>query len=141
MKWTKVLRTGALGVRFMDVDLNTIMTRTPYSLPVLIRTNCKNPSSLLHFLIQDVLILLSLRCCFKLLYAIVVLILLHMNNPCIGCSERERQALLALKQGGLVCVPTTTIASFPTGKAKIAANGMESTAATKLAMLLSLNSM
>ncbi|CAL8123036.1 unnamed protein product [Prunus armeniaca] len=25
MKWTKVLRTGALGVRFMGVDLNTIM--------------------------------------------------------------------------------------------------------------------
>ncbi|BBN70284.1 hypothetical protein Prudu_1456S000200 [Prunus dulcis] len=25
MKWTKVLRTGALGVRFMGVDLSTIM--------------------------------------------------------------------------------------------------------------------
>ncbi|CAL9007312.1 unnamed protein product [Prunus brigantina] len=25
MKWTKVLRIGALGVRFMGVDLNTIM--------------------------------------------------------------------------------------------------------------------
>ncbi|KAL6290310.1 hypothetical protein ACE6H2_007820 [Prunus campanulata] len=25
MKWTEVLRTGALGVRFMGVDLNTIM--------------------------------------------------------------------------------------------------------------------
>ncbi|CAL9007206.1 unnamed protein product, partial [Prunus brigantina] len=47
--------------------------------------------------------MVGVRCCFKLLYAIVVLILLHMNNPCIGCSERERQALLALKQGGLVC--------------------------------------
>ncbi|KAL6293940.1 hypothetical protein ACE6H2_002082 [Prunus campanulata] len=35
---------------------------------------------------------------FKVLYAIVVL-LLHMNNPCIGCSEREMQALLAFKQG------------------------------------------
>ncbi|XP_008244648.2 PREDICTED: receptor-like protein 12 [Prunus mume] len=43
--------------------------------------------------------MVGVRCCFKLLYAIVVLILLHMNNPCIGCSERERQALLALKQG------------------------------------------
>ncbi|PQQ02411.1 hypothetical protein Pyn_27707 [Prunus yedoensis var. nudiflora] len=44
------------------------------------------------------------RCCFKLLYAIVVVLLLHMSSPCIGCSERERQALLALKQGlqGLV---------------------------------------
>ncbi|CAL9007165.1 unnamed protein product [Prunus brigantina] len=39
------------------------------------------------------------RCCFKLLYAIVVVLLLHMNSPCIGCSERDRQALLALKQG------------------------------------------
>ncbi|XP_020412678.1 leucine-rich repeat receptor-like serine/threonine-protein kinase BAM1 [Prunus persica] len=43
--------------------------------------------------------MVGVRCCFKLLYAIVVLILLHMNNPCIGCIERERQALLALKQG------------------------------------------
>ncbi|CAL9007212.1 unnamed protein product [Prunus brigantina] len=43
--------------------------------------------------------MVGVRSCFKLLYAIVVLILLHMNNPCIGCSERERQALLALKQG------------------------------------------
>ncbi|KAH0970658.1 hypothetical protein GBA52_022814 [Prunus armeniaca] len=43
--------------------------------------------------------MVGVRCCFKLLCAIVVLILLHMNNPCIGCSERERQALLALKQG------------------------------------------
>lgn len=25
MKWTHVLRTGAVGVRFMGVDLNTIM--------------------------------------------------------------------------------------------------------------------
>ncbi|PQM35349.1 putative leucine-rich repeat receptor-like serine/threonine-protein kinase [Prunus yedoensis var. nudiflora] len=39
------------------------------------------------------------RCCFKLLYAIVVVLLLHMSSPCIGCSERDRQALLALKQG------------------------------------------
>ncbi|XP_016650055.1 PREDICTED: probable LRR receptor-like serine/threonine-protein kinase At1g34110 isoform X2 [Prunus mume] len=39
------------------------------------------------------------RCCFKLLYAIVLVLLLHMNSPCIGCSERDRQALLALKQG------------------------------------------
>ncbi|CAL9019955.1 unnamed protein product [Prunus brigantina] len=46
--------------------------------------------------------MVGVRCCFKLLYAIVVLILLHMNNPCIGCSERERQALLALKQGLVV---------------------------------------
>ncbi|XP_021800175.1 receptor like protein 30-like isoform X4 [Prunus avium] len=43
--------------------------------------------------------MVGVRCFFKLLYAIVVLILLHMNNPCIGCSERESQALLALKQG------------------------------------------
>ncbi|XP_008233039.2 PREDICTED: LRR receptor-like serine/threonine-protein kinase GSO2 [Prunus mume] len=43
--------------------------------------------------------MVGVRCCFKLLCAIVVLILLHMNNPCTGCSERERQALLALKQG------------------------------------------
>ncbi|PQM38777.1 LRR receptor-like serine/threonine-protein kinase GSO2 [Prunus yedoensis var. nudiflora] len=43
--------------------------------------------------------MVGVRCCFKLLYAIVVLILLHMNNPCIGCSDREKQALLALKQG------------------------------------------
>ncbi|XP_021800397.1 leucine-rich repeat receptor protein kinase MSP1-like [Prunus avium] len=43
--------------------------------------------------------MVGVRCCFKLLYAIVVMILLHMNNPCIGCSEREKQALLALKQG------------------------------------------
>ncbi|PQM38780.1 LRR receptor-like serine/threonine-protein kinase GSO2 [Prunus yedoensis var. nudiflora] len=43
--------------------------------------------------------MVGVRCCFKLLYEIVVVILLHMNNPCIGCSERERQALLALKQG------------------------------------------
>ncbi|CAL9007220.1 unnamed protein product, partial [Prunus brigantina] len=40
--------------------------------------------------------MVRVRCCFKLLYAIVVLILLHMNNPCTGCSERERKALLAL---------------------------------------------
>ncbi|XP_020412997.1 putative leucine-rich repeat receptor-like serine/threonine-protein kinase At2g24130 [Prunus persica] len=39
------------------------------------------------------------RCCFKLLYAIVVVLLLHMSSPCIGCSERDRQALLAFKQG------------------------------------------
>ncbi|CAL8122902.1 unnamed protein product [Prunus armeniaca] len=39
------------------------------------------------------------RCCFKLLYAIVVVLLLNMHSPCIGCSERDRQALLALKQG------------------------------------------
>ncbi|XP_021803792.1 LRR receptor-like serine/threonine-protein kinase ERL1, partial [Prunus avium] len=39
------------------------------------------------------------RCCFKLLYAILVVVLLHMSSPCIGCSERDRQALLALKQG------------------------------------------
>ncbi|PQQ02407.1 putative leucine-rich repeat receptor-like serine/threonine-protein kinase [Prunus yedoensis var. nudiflora] len=39
------------------------------------------------------------RCCFKLLYAIVVVLLLHTSSPCIGCSERDRQALLALKQG------------------------------------------
>ncbi|CAL8122906.1 unnamed protein product [Prunus armeniaca] len=39
------------------------------------------------------------RCCFKLLYAIVLVLLLHMSSPCIGCSERDRQALLALKQG------------------------------------------
>ncbi|ONI23072.1 hypothetical protein PRUPE_2G168400 [Prunus persica] len=39
------------------------------------------------------------RCCFKLPYAIVVVLLLNMNSPCIGCSERDRQALLALKQG------------------------------------------
>lgn len=25
MKWTQVLRTGAVGIRFMGVDLNTIM--------------------------------------------------------------------------------------------------------------------
>jgi len=25
MKWTHVLRTGAVGVRFMGVDLNTVM--------------------------------------------------------------------------------------------------------------------
>ncbi|KAL6290309.1 hypothetical protein ACE6H2_007819 [Prunus campanulata] len=43
--------------------------------------------------------MVGVRCCFKLLHAIVVVILLHMNNPCIGCGERERQALLALKQG------------------------------------------
>ncbi|KAH0979475.1 hypothetical protein GBA52_006652 [Prunus armeniaca] len=43
--------------------------------------------------------MVGVRCCFKLLCAIVVLILLHMNNPCTGCSEGERQALLALKQG------------------------------------------
>ncbi|XP_021833324.1 receptor like protein 30-like [Prunus avium] len=43
--------------------------------------------------------MVGVRCCFKLLYAIVVVILLHMNNPCTGCRERERQALLALKQG------------------------------------------
>ncbi|PQM42846.1 putative LRR receptor-like serine/threonine-protein kinase [Prunus yedoensis var. nudiflora] len=43
--------------------------------------------------------IVGVRCCFKLLYAIVVVILLHMNNPCIGCRERERQALLAFKQG------------------------------------------
>ncbi|BFG21965.1 hypothetical protein CerSpe_082390 [Prunus speciosa] len=42
------------------------------------------------------------RCCFKLLYAIVVVLLLHMSSPCIGCSERDRQALLALKQGLVV---------------------------------------
>ncbi|PQQ00784.1 putative leucine-rich repeat receptor-like serine/threonine-protein kinase [Prunus yedoensis var. nudiflora] len=39
------------------------------------------------------------KCCFKLLYAIVVLLVLHISSPCIGCSERDRQALLALKQG------------------------------------------
>ncbi|CAL8122882.1 unnamed protein product [Prunus armeniaca] len=39
------------------------------------------------------------RCCFKLIGAIVVVLLLNMNSPCIGCSERDRQALLALKQG------------------------------------------
>ncbi|BFG21978.1 hypothetical protein CerSpe_082520 [Prunus speciosa] len=39
------------------------------------------------------------RSCFKLLYAIVVVLLLHMSSPCIGCSERDMQALLALKQG------------------------------------------
>ncbi|PQQ00119.1 receptor-like protein 12 [Prunus yedoensis var. nudiflora] len=76
--------------------------------------------------------MVGVRCCFKLLYAIVVVILLHMNNPCIGCSEREWQALLALKQG-LVGLSWGT-----EPKTKIAANGMQSTAATKLAMLLSL---
>lgn len=25
MKWTHVLRTGALGIKFMGVDLNTVM--------------------------------------------------------------------------------------------------------------------
>lgn len=25
MKWTRVLRTGAIGIRFTGVDLNTIM--------------------------------------------------------------------------------------------------------------------
>ncbi|CAL2241704.1 unnamed protein product [Prunus armeniaca] len=39
------------------------------------------------------------RCCSKLIGAIVVVLLLNMNSPCIGCSERDRQALLALKQG------------------------------------------
>ncbi|CAL9007152.1 unnamed protein product [Prunus brigantina] len=37
--------------------------------------------------------------CFKVFYAFLVVLLLHMNNPCIGCSEREMQALLAFKQG------------------------------------------
>ncbi|XP_020417976.1 putative leucine-rich repeat receptor-like serine/threonine-protein kinase At2g24130 [Prunus persica] len=37
--------------------------------------------------------------CFKVFYAFLVVLLLHMNNPCIGCSERELQALLAFKQG------------------------------------------
>ncbi|PQP94131.1 putative LRR receptor-like serine/threonine-protein kinase [Prunus yedoensis var. nudiflora] len=37
--------------------------------------------------------------CFKVLYAFLVVLLLRMNNPCIGCSEREMQALLAFKQG------------------------------------------
>ncbi|XP_020412996.1 probable inactive leucine-rich repeat receptor kinase XIAO [Prunus persica] len=37
--------------------------------------------------------------CFKVFYAFLVVLLLRMNNPCIGCSEREMQALLALKQG------------------------------------------
>ncbi|PQM35752.1 putative leucine-rich repeat receptor-like serine/threonine-protein kinase [Prunus yedoensis var. nudiflora] len=37
--------------------------------------------------------------CFKVFYAFLVVLLLRMNNPCIGCSEREMQALLAFKQG------------------------------------------
>ncbi|CAL9007148.1 unnamed protein product [Prunus brigantina] len=37
--------------------------------------------------------------CFKVFYAFLVVLLLHMNNPCNGCSEREMQALLAFKQG------------------------------------------
>ncbi|ONI27082.1 hypothetical protein PRUPE_1G067000 [Prunus persica] len=37
--------------------------------------------------------------CFKVFYAFLVVLLLHMNNPSIGCSEREMQALLAFKQG------------------------------------------
>ncbi|BFG21972.1 hypothetical protein CerSpe_082460 [Prunus speciosa] len=53
----------------------------------------------LFVLIMTVANTVEARCCFKLLYAIVVVLLLHMSSPCIGCSERERQALLALKQG------------------------------------------
>ncbi|CAL2241707.1 unnamed protein product [Prunus armeniaca] len=53
----------------------------------------------LFVLIMSVANMVEARCCFKLLYAIVVVLLLHMSSPCIGCSERDRQALLALKQG------------------------------------------
>ncbi|ONI23075.1 hypothetical protein PRUPE_2G168700 [Prunus persica] len=37
--------------------------------------------------------------CFKVFRSFLVVLLLRMNNPCIGCSEREMQALLTLKQG------------------------------------------
>ncbi|ONI23078.1 hypothetical protein PRUPE_2G169000 [Prunus persica] len=53
----------------------------------------------LFVLIITVANMVEARCCFKLLYAIIVVLLLHMSSPCVGCSERDRQALLALKQG------------------------------------------
>ncbi|PQM38070.1 putative LRR receptor-like serine/threonine-protein kinase [Prunus yedoensis var. nudiflora] len=37
--------------------------------------------------------------CFKVFYAFLVVLLLRMNNPCIGCSESDMQALLAFRQG------------------------------------------
>ncbi|ONI23076.1 hypothetical protein PRUPE_2G168800 [Prunus persica] len=53
----------------------------------------------LFVLIITVANMVEARCCFKLLHAIIVVLLLHMSSPCVGCSERDRQALLALKQG------------------------------------------
>ncbi|KAI5345601.1 hypothetical protein L3X38_013478 [Prunus dulcis] len=53
----------------------------------------------LFVLIITVANMVEARCCFRLLYAILVVLLLHMSSPCVGCSERDRQALLALKQG------------------------------------------
>ncbi|BBN70307.1 disease resistance family protein / LRR family protein [Prunus dulcis] len=92
----------------------------------------------LFVLIITVANMVEARCCFKLLFAIFVVLLLHMSSPCVGCSERDRQALLALKQG-LVGDDSDRLLSWEEmPKTKIVANGTESTATTKLVMLLSL---
>ncbi|CAL9007153.1 unnamed protein product [Prunus brigantina] len=59
--------------------------------------------------------IVDLRRCFKLWYAFVVP-LLHMSPSIIGCIERERQALLAFKQGLVVDTRSQIVSTWGTSE-------------------------
>ncbi|KAI5335043.1 hypothetical protein L3X38_025176 [Prunus dulcis] len=59
--------------------------------------------------------IVDLRRCFKLWYAFVVP-LLHMSPSINGCIERERQALLALKQGLVVDTRSQIVSTWGTSE-------------------------